>query len=246
VRTAGARRCPPRGVSTYPVAVSGLLEYWYVFAAVSVVVFASGVVRRRKRRAGLGAYAHGKGWRYVEDDPSLVTRFQGPPFGRGGSRRARNVMVGSHEGRHVVAFDYSYTTSTGSGSSHSTSSHYWSILAMHVGHPMPRLEVTPLGLVSGLVDRLVNTDQRVGSEEFNRAFRVGADSPRFAADVLTPAMEAVALRQPEIGWRFDGDSLVSVRKGHQSVDEIEAKLAHLDAILDNVPEVVWREIRGGR
>ena len=99
--------------------------------------------------------------------------------------------------------------------------------------------------MSGPVDRLINTDQRVGSEEFNRAFRLGADSPRFAADVLTPAMTSVLLRQPEIGWRFEGDSLVSVRKGHQSVDEIEAKLAHLDAILDNVPESVWRQLRGG-
>ena len=115
---------------------------------------------------------------------------------------------------------------------------------MHVGHPMPPLEVSPRSVVGAFIGRLTGSDLELGSPEFTRTFRVKADSPQFAADVLQPQMTQLLLTQPDIGWRFDGDSLVVVRKGQQSIEEIESTLVHMDAILDTVRRHVWRAIRG--
>ena len=223
---------------------SGFFKVWLVFVAIGLVVAVIGHLRRRKRRETLALYAPGKGWQYVAEDNSLAGRFQGFPFGRGNGRRVRNVLLGNHDGRYMVAFDYQYVSTTGSTESRHSSTHYYSVLALHVGHPMPPLEVSPRSVVASFIGRLTGSDLEVGSPEFTRAFRVKADSPRFATDVLHPQMTQLLLTQPDVGWRFDGDSLVVVRKGQQSIEEVERTLAHMDAILDTVPASVWRAIRG--
>ena len=60
----------------------------------------------------MAAYAAGRGWRFEAEQPLLVDRFTGPPFGLGFGRRAYNVLYGSHDGRDLVSFDYEYKTQT--------------------------------------------------------------------------------------------------------------------------------------
>jgi hypothetical protein len=73
---------------------------------------------------------------------------------------------------------------------------------------------------------------------------VRASDPRFAADVLHPQMMRMLLQWPALGWRFEGDSMLVVRSGHHAPHEVDATLAVMDAILDQVPAQVWRTLRG--
>jgi hypothetical protein len=57
-------------------------------------------------------------------------------------------------------------------------------------------------------------------------------------------MMELLLQWPELAWRFDADSLLAIRAGRHGVAEVDAKLAALDAILDTIPDFVWREVRG--
>ena len=109
---------------------------------------------------------------------------------------------------------------------------------------MPALSVTPQGIVSGILGRVTNRDIELESEEFNKAFLVTSEHRKFASDVLHPRMMEVLLRRTDLGWRFEGDSMVSVRRGQHSPGEIEATLAHLDAVVDAIPEFVWRDVKG--
>ena len=117
-------------------------------------------------------------------------------------------------------------------------------MAVNTGAVMPALEVTPEGLVQRFFGRLTNSDIELESEDFNRAFTVTCPNRRFASDVLHPRMMELLLQWPELAWRFDADSLLAIRPGKHDITEIEAKLAALDAILDNIPDFVWREVRG--
>lgn len=214
---------------------------FFVLAAVLVVV---GLVQAKKRREKLSAYAATRGWSYAARDDSLVHRFTGAPFGRGHDRRATNVLRGVWDGRPMVAFDYQYDETTGTGDDRRTTTYRFSVTVVNTGAAMPALSVTPQNIVSGFFGRLTNRDIELESEDFNRAFLVTCEHRKFASDVLHPRMMELLLGRPDLGWRFEADSMVSVRRGHHEPAEIEATLAHLDAVVDAIPEFVWREVRG--
>jgi hypothetical protein len=219
----------------------------FLVLVVAVAVF--GYLQAKQRRETLAAYAAGRGWTYTEQDPSLLDRFQGDPFQQGQDREAFNVLRGSVDGRPIVAFDYQYvTTSTATdaqGHSHTERhTHPFSVVGVNTGAVMPALSVTPEGMVGRFFGRLTNSDIELESEAFNRAFTVHCPSRRFASDVLHPRMMEMLLKWPDLAWRFDSDSLLAVRSGSHDIPELEAKLAALDAILDNIPDFVWKEVRG--
>ena len=212
-----------------------------VLATVLVVV---GLIQAKKRREELSAYAATRGWTFVARDDSLVRRFSGAPFGRGHSRRATNVLLGVWDDRPMVAFDYEYAETTGTGDDRSTTTYRYSVTVLNTGAPMPALSVTPQNIVSGFFGRLTNRDIELESEEFNRAFLVTCEHRKFASDVLHPRMMELLLGRPDLGWRFEGDSMITVRRGQHDPAEVDATLAHLDAVVDAIPEFVWRDVRG--
>ena len=219
------------------------------FLLLVVVVAVVGYLQAKRRREGMAAYAASRGWSYTDDDPTLLDRFEGAPFGTGEDRRAFNVLRGRDRDRPVVVFDYEYvTTSTSTdanGHSHTERhTHSFSVVAVNTGAVMPALAVTPEGMISRFFGRLTNTDIELESEDFNRAFRVTCPNRRFASDVLHPRMMELLLRFPDLAWRFDADSLLTVRDGNNDIPDIEARLGVLDAILDEVPDFVWREVGG--
>jgi hypothetical protein len=219
----------------------------FVLLILGVVVF--GYLQAKKRREGMAAYAASRGWTYTEQDPSLLDRFEGAPFGTGEDREAFNVMRGTAHDRPMVVFDYQYVTTHTStdAQGHSKTertTHPYSVIAVNAGAVLPALAVTPEGLVSRFFGRLTNSDIELESEDFNRAFTVTCPNRRFASDVLHPRMMELLLQWPELAWRFDADSVLAIRSGAHDVQEVEAKLAALDAILDAVPDFVWREVRG--
>ncbi len=232
-----------------PVLSSAIPLLFGLFLLVVVGVAVLGYLQAKRRREGLAAFAAGRGWTYEEEDESLVDRFEGAPFGTGQDREATNVIRGTAHDRPMVAFDYSYvTTRTSTDANGHTrtdrTTHRFSVIALGTGAVMPALSVAPEGMISRFFGRLTNSDIELESEEFNRAFRVTCPNRRFASDVLHPRMMELLLQWPDLSWRFDADSLLAVRSGSHDEQEIDATLVALDAILDNVPDFVWKEVRG--
>lgn len=217
------------------------------FLLVVVVAVVAGVIAYRaakKRREAMSAYAAARGWSWVDRDDNVIGLFDGSPFGVGHGRHARNVIRGSHDGRPMVAFDYEFTTSSGSGRNRSSTTHHYSVIAVSAGVDLPDLAVTPQNLLNGFFGRLSNRDIELESERFNEAFVVTAGDRKFASDVVHPRMMELLLTRPDLAWRFEGGSIVTIERGQHQPATVDAALAHLDAILDSVPEFVWREARG--
>lgn len=217
---------------------------------VALIVYAA--QRAKKRRELLAGFAASRGWTYQREDPSLIDRFAGSPFDTGHGRWVGNVLRGTFDGRPMLAFDYVYrTTSTTTDSEGRTQtseqSHPYSVVALNAGVAMPSLAVAPeRGPIGRFFGRLSGTEIELESEQFNQAFRVTCPSPRFASDVLHPRMMELLMQWPALAWRFDADTLLSIGASSQTPQDIDAKLACLDAILDNIPDFVWQQVRGQR
>ncbi|GAB2976779.1 hypothetical protein [Nocardioides montaniterrae] len=200
--------------------------------------------RAAERKAVFTSYAAQREWDYRAEDPSLTTRFQAPPFGHGYGQHARNVLLGRHDGRPFVAFDYQYSTSSGTGRSRSSHTYRSSVLAMNLGVTAPDLSVGPASMMGRLFSGLSSTRVEVGDPAFDHDFLVYCPVAEFARDVLTPEVRDVTRQALETGWRIAGDSLLVVRTGQHTPAEVEQNLQLMDALLDRVPPHVWQRLGG--
>lgn len=216
-----------------------------VILGVLVVMTVVNRVLAERRKRALTAFAAERELTYEARDPSLVDRFRGQPFGRGYGRRATNVVHGRHEGRTVVAFDYHYRvrTSGGSNGGRGSSSHTYSVIAMHLGMLVPDLSVSPTGVLGRLVDHLTDRDVEVGVPDLDRDFTIVTPDPQFAAELLTPEVAALMARNKHVAWRFERDTMLMLERGTWSTAEIDARLRLMDAILDATPAALWERLR---
>lgn len=213
-----------------------------VLVVVLIVLLVRASERRRQQRAAaIGGWAVGRDWEYRPSDAALVDRFAGAPFGRGHARSATNVVLGRHDGRPFVAFDYRYTTGSGEDSTR----HLLSVLAMNLGATTPGLSVAPTGTFGRLVNAVTGRDIPIGVPGFDEAFTVTSPSQEFARDVLQPAVLDVVRRRPDLAWRFEGDSMLVLRSGEHSPAEVEDKLLFMDAVIDRIPPHVWDRLSPG-
>jgi hypothetical protein len=223
-------------------AVGNVLVGIAVLLAIGVLVVYLGLRKAIARRRLLAAYAVTRSWRYEREQPLLVGRFSGPPFGIGESRRAYNALFGTHRGRALVAFDYEYETKKIDGKQ--TETHVFSVLALNTGVPMPPLRVDPEGFLDRLVGGIFGGDIDLESEEFNSAFSISCPDRKFASDVLHPRMMEYLLQHRQVGWRFEQDSMLTVVQGQRTPAQIDAIIEVMDGITDLVPEFVWLRLKG--
>lgn len=220
---------------------AGLLLVVLVAAVVGVGVVAYRIDQKRRER--LMQYALMRGWTYVAEDPGLVDRWPGEPFGKGDHRRARTVLTGTEDGRPFTAFEYSYEThTTDSKGGRSTTTHRWTVCVV----PMPTWLGTVQVVPETALDRMASavglvTDIDLESEAFNRRFRVSASSRKLASDVLTPRTMEYLVAVGAEAWRTCGSDLVGFAQGRLDPAEVVKTCAVLGRVLDGVPAFVWKD-----
>jgi hypothetical protein len=197
----------------------------------------------KKRRAMLQSFALSNGWTYVARDDSWCERFyDGSPFGQGQSRRASNVLTGSYEDAPMVAFDYSYETSTtDSKGNRSTTTHRFAICSLQLRVPLPRLELTPESAMTRLAGHLGMGDVELESEDFNRRYRVSASDPKFAYDVLNPRTMAALLARPVLHMRLMDADALCWESGRLEPADLLGRLSTLQLVIAGIPSFVWSD-----
>jgi hypothetical protein len=229
--------------------VTGVSPGVFLFVGIVVVVavLVVGYVLDRKRRDRLMQYALMRGWTYAGEDASLVDRWQGEPFGRGDTRRARNVLTGHESGLPFTAFEYSYEThSTDSKGNRTSSTHHYVVAAVPMQGWLGTVQVLP----ESALDRMAGAvglvqDIELESEDFNRRFRVSATSPKLASDILPPRTMAYLLSvQPPQAWRTCGSDLVGFAQGRLDPVDVVRTCAVLARVHSGVPPFVWKDAGG--
>jgi hypothetical protein len=196
----------------------------------------------KKRRALLQAYAQSNGWTYLARDDSWCSRFEGTPFGQGDSRKASNILTGSYDGLPMVAFDYSYETSTTDSKGHrSKTTHRYAVCALQLPAWLPELELSPESALTRLAGHLGFGDVELESEDFNRHYRVSARNPKFAYDVLHPRTMQTLLGRPALHMRLSGADAVCWENGRLEPAELVARLSTLLVVIRGIPSFVWSD-----
>jgi hypothetical protein len=62
--------------------------------------------------------------------------------------------------------------------------------------------------------------------------------------VLHPRMMELLLQHPGSAFRFDRSWVLDVESGTVPLEGIEPRLRRVDAVVDQIPEFVWKEVRG--
>ncbi|MDA2811041.1 hypothetical protein O4J56_10375 [Nocardiopsis sp. RSe5-2] len=221
--------------------------------AVGIVIMLVGVVvvialitsasAREKKTKALTGWAERNGWRYQVERPELVGHFEGTPFtGRG---NAEHALTGSHRGRKVLQYEYSYTTSSYNGQTTTTQRHVYTITAVETPAPTPVLEVKGRHFGHAILDLLGIHDFRLDDEAFDGTFRVATGDDDFARAVLTEDVRSWLVghsggRNP---FRFTGDHVIcweSIPMGQEPDLQPADFLADL---LDRVPGEAWDRSR---
>ncbi len=198
----------------------------------------------QQRRAHYRAFAAERGWTYTPRDDTWVDRFDGRPFGCGGSRRATHVLRGSVAGRDAVAFHYRYLTRSHNGQQQTTQTHRFTVVALALPAAVPWLELTGENVLTRLGSALGLADVELESEDFNRRYRVTADDRRFAYDVLQPRTMEQLLASPTVNLRLCGADALLWDSGFADPEELPGLLAVLAQVVDGIPSYVWSD-RGG-
>jgi len=231
------------------VFASGFVLLFVGFFVLVIVMIVVAAIQSKRRREALQGMAAQRGWQFVERNDAWCERFSVSPFGLGHNRQARNLLLGTHDGRSFVVFDHVYhTTETSTDSNGNTSSrevsHTNSVCALDLQTVFPQLQVTPEGFFGRIVGRLTNRDIELESEDFNRAFTVTCPDRKFASDILHPRMMGLLLNNRGGSFAFDAGSILNIEGGATDLPTIDARLGFLDAVVDLVPEFVWNEARG--
>jgi hypothetical protein len=219
----------------------------YVLLAIAAVLVVGAIMyfqykARQKKIAEFTAFAAERGWRYAVRDRSLVNRFLGDPFGQGHSRDAEHVLRGGHRGRQIMAFEYSYKETQGSGKDQRTVTYNYTVVALSLPADKPTLQVGREGLGRKLLGLVGVRDLQLESEQFNEAFHIKTDNDRFAYDILHPRMMEWMLadqRARAAPFRFERGDLMTWDRGRIDLPKVRWMLEYLCDVVDQVPSFVW-------
>ena len=218
----------------------------FLLFALFVVVVGVGIYfnykREQKRKALLAQWAAANKWTLLDEDDQWCSRWQGNPFGEGDHRRARNVLTGTWKGKPFVSFDYSYQTHSSNGKGGSTTeTHNYAVSSVSLPAYLPRLQVTPESLLTRFGNAVGFADIELESEDFNRAFRIHADDPKFASDVLTARTMQLLLGRPHLSWRIEGADILCWQSGEQQPVAVNAAVATMLDVVAGIPSFVWHD-----
>lgn len=224
-------------VVAVPLVLIGLLVEprwvgWLVLAWFLVLVAFTVAVRladSRLRRAWSDVVEQ-LGWHFSATEPSLLDRWQFPPFNTDPGAEAFDITVGRHRGREFWTGRFRHKVR------HRQLG--FDFLDLEVDRPLPPLQVLPASLAAVAAASLLPL--RLDVEGLAEGYRLFNGREDLALEVLhPPAVEKLAQVRP-FGFSCEGRRFVAVLPAYR---DSRTALAHLDAacdLLDLMPEHVWQ------
>lgn len=211
-----------------------------IFVVIFGVVIWGAWYWSKKQREAAQAWAAARGWTYTRNVPALVQRWESAPFRRGHSRRAQNVLTGTFQERHVVSFQYQYTT--GSGKNQTT--YTFHVVSLSLPARLPWLHLGPDGAGASVAKFFGGQDINFESKAFNDAWRVQGPEGRYAFDFIHPRMMDRLMAGDALGKSItvEGNDIFLAVSGRQQLEAIDTYVNLLYGIQDLIPRHLWLDV----
>ncbi|OYN97354.1 hypothetical protein CGZ95_15295 [Enemella evansiae] len=163
-----------------------------LFLGVAVLLLVNRIGRARFRKE-VAADGHS----YTADDPAMLERFQAPPFGLGGEKRAYDVVRGQRDGRSFSYWTQDWWASRAlpqSGRDRSLGDkHAIAVAAVDLDGQRPVLDIVTHRMGD---DEFVPIGQQLPDHPGLPGVSIFGDDPAYAAQVLTDDLVARIAAQP--------------------------------------------------
>jgi len=164
---------------------------------------------------------------------------------RSGFGYTSNLAWGSLHGHEVYVFDYhdcaeydfpwskSRTQLVERGASD------FSVIAIRLSKPLPRLDVFPEGRWEKVAKRTGGIDIDFESVEFSDQFRVWAKDKRFAYAICHSTMMDALMKMPDTAVRIRGDVFAVRSPALMPTDRLEKRIDDVVALAAQIPDFVY-------
>lgn len=203
-----------------------LVWFFAVMTALSLLILAGQLIRKRRRVGVLQQFAQQHGLTYTDRDDAWAEAELAAPRRRGGDHSTQEILTGRYRDHDIAYFTHTFTT--GSGDTQST--HYGTVTAIVLPVELPLLRVersTPD------LDRI-----KLESEQFNQIFKVTGDR-RLAYDILHPRMMQWLLDTDAPGFVINRRYLAHVRWGMPEITRIDRDLDYVFEVEARIPGFVF-------
>jgi hypothetical protein len=195
---------------------------------------------RAKRSAEMPTVAARAGLGFSEFDLFNTAAVPFELFRQGDGRRIQNMMWKDAPG-HPRVFEYGYyhLHKDKNGQEYQTWHWFGCALAQHNGR-WPELRVTKERLLDRAAQTLGQPDIELESEEFNRAYVVQCENPKFATDVLDPQMmEFILGTKGLVNFATKGRFVLVTTSQIDTAAAMVGLLGVADGFVTRVPPLVW-------
>ena len=197
-------------------------------------IFLVGRAQASERAQAMQAAAQQIGFKFFGNDLTRTISVRTAVFRRGGARRFRNILNGSHTGFEVSLFDYSYTISTGKSSSTFTQT----VAAFIQGLPLPLFDLHREGFLDRAGDMFVHNDIDFQSNpEFSRRYHLSGDEKERIAELFSPSLLTFleGFRRIVAGTSRVAGFTLTLYRGNQTVnaDQVQPLLKETSSLAHN-------------
>ena len=153
------------------------------------LVFYLSYAMKERRRAAFAQQAAFLRLTYAADDALGILGYPFTLLHRGDGQGVENLVYGPWQELDVIAFDFWYYDESTDANGHTSRSyHRFDCAIVPIDADCPRLAIGRETLLTSLAGALSFHDIEFESEDFNRAFHVTCEVPKFANDVIDQRM----------------------------------------------------------
>lgn len=203
-----------------------------------VGAFVLGFRMEKRRLAAIASEAGRLGLGFKPGrNPDLAARVRHlHGIGHGNEEYAENVLTGMHRGHALTTFEF-HNTTTSSDNEHGTQTdhHYWQVVLVDLGRPLPPLQISPENLLTKLAQFLGAEDIEAGSREFSRRFRIRSPDAAFAREFCSEQVSDLLLAHPNASVEVSDRFLAFVYPGRITPADLAARLDLAADLRETVP-----------
>jgi hypothetical protein len=226
-----------------------IASFLFVPVFMTVLWFVVQWVWGKIRHNMLAGFASANGWSFTDKKPGLTKAWKGDPFQAFGGGRAKEVFEGTWHptGHQFMAFDYergkgrlpSNTTVFRTRSS-SVNGHF-EVRVLGLPRALPSLAIAHESFGDKVGKAFGGQDIEFESDNFNRAYRVTSDDPRFAYSVITPQLIEWLLGPGRalVPLRIEGNSLITFEPDKLNTSRFPERVALMAELASQIPQHVW-------